>query len=155
MEWLEIITKAIVAWFTRSDIYKQLAECKAERDKATLLIAELKYEVESYRDLSLIGTLTIDRYGKIIDASPEIAKMTGYSDGELMRMSLRDLLPYQFRMEHDVYIQEVVDGVRPVRLTLIEGEFRSIIGAPVPVLVKLAAIPAASGTKYRADVRRR
>lgn len=155
IDWAVIASSAVKEWFTGREIRRRLTACEDQRAEQQIEIAELKSDIQTYRELALIGTVTVDPTTRIVDASAEMETITGYDRAELLAMRLNDLLPYRDRPRHQQMVKELFEGKRALRVTLIEAEIRCKQGNDVGVLVKLAHVHSGSGANVRADIKRR
>lgn len=144
--------RGICAWL---NVWGRLGEC--DRDRAILKtgMEENRQELKSLRKLYHVGTVTVDQRGQIIEVGPNFSEICGYSIDELLRMNLIELIPGRFHKLHLAAMHEVVEGKRELRRDAIAAELRRKDGVEIQVYVSLTMMPHGSGSKFRADVRRR
>jgi PAS domain S-box-containing protein len=98
-----------------------------ERKEAELALRENEEKFRSYVENAPYGVFTTDASGRYHDVNPAAESITGYSRGELLGMSILDLLPEDARgsgMEHFTRLLESGSSIGEVPFLKKGGERR-------------------------------
>lgn len=143
------------------NLYARVRECEIDRERLKIAgfakddrITTLESRIELMESFLEIGTIEVDRSGNLLSANQVFADMSGYSVEELKDFPLHDLLPMFLQHRHRrLFAQAVSGSKRPPGIML--SELRRKDGTPQAVIVTTCEIIHCSGSKYRADFRRR
>ena len=143
------------------NLYARVRECETDRErlrKEVLVrdekIARMEARLDLLESLSEIGTIEVDRQGRLCNSNDIFSEMSGYTHDELNDLPLYELLPFVLRRRHNLMFAKVVTAGAKLP-ALIQGELRRKDGSPLPVLVTTCEILSGSGVHFRADLRRR
>ncbi len=132
---------------------RELRECKERKARRSAEEALRQSEARFRRlaESGIIGILTTDVNGSILDANEAYAKMIGYSRAELLRGDVRwvELTPPELRQWNDRALEQLrVTGVASPWET---ETFRKD-GRRVPILVGVAALESSKCIAFTADL---
>jgi PAS domain S-box-containing protein len=154
IEW----TWNVIKWL---NLYGRVRDCEIDRERLKIAlaakndrIATLEARIELMESFLEIGTIEVDRQGNLLSANPVFAGLCGYSVEELKDFPLHDLLPMFLQRRHRVLFAQACLGKRKPPAIML-SELRCKDGTPQPVIVTICEIIHCSGTKFRADFRRR
>jgi len=72
---------------------QQLAHTLDERDQLLVSISEREAMWRGYVENAPYGVFVIDEQGRYLQVNPAASRISGYSEAELTRMSIRDMIP--------------------------------------------------------------
>jgi len=106
-------------------------------------LSERESRLQSYFDLSLVGTAILGRDRTLLEVNEELCRILGYSPEQLLRTTWADLVPPGERAADLALFSGVLDGDRPAASR--EGGLLRRDGAPVDAVISVRRLPGPSG----------
>lgn len=132
--------------------YKKNMDALDELYATTKLALE---ESEALFNLSPDAILQVDSDGFIVKANNEASRMFGYSEAELLEMSVDQLIPPRYRHQHskDMKAYHQNPSIRPMGISRKNISAITKTGNTIPVEIRLGQIKTHYGTQTIASIR--
>ena len=106
-------------------------------------LSERESRLQSYFDLSLVGTAILSRDRRLLEVNEELSRMLGYAPAELLQATWSDLVPSGDRGPDDALFDGVLRGERAAAVR--EGALLRRDGAQIHAIISMRGLPGPLG----------